>query len=183
VVRFFDFVRVYEGEDDSGPLLGTISGDHYNHSGNFPVDYATDGPNAALFLHFEVSDEVAASTIPQFGFQATFTAPYCGDVTSAPLTDPRGTITDGSGTSPFLPKSHCTWVVSPGFAGVRVIMKTMALREGVDTVRIYDGSAVNSSRLLAEWSGTYEGTFICAHDPPYSVATTGKEAQHSDSGC
>lgn len=172
VRRFFDYVRVYGGDTTDAPLLGIISGDHFNHSSTFLRRYTADGPDAALLIHFVTTDTSGPASIPQYGFQVTYSAPFCGNATGEALSAVRGTLTDGSGDAPFVPLSRCAWVIQPGGQGVRVVMSHMALRAGVDAVRIYEGRAVNASRMLAEWSGTYDRE-DCMHEPRYSASTPG----------
>lgn len=84
------------------------------------------------------------------------------------ITQPSGTITDGSGSSDYRNNSDCKWVLQPGSgAGIRLDFTQFATEAGYDFVTIYDGSQADSRYMVRRFSGT---------SLPPSVTTFGPEA-------
>lgn len=173
--RFYDFVWVYGGNDTNAPLLAEMSGDHFNHTAAFPVDFDVFGDYASIFIKFQTSEEKGPITIPQYGFKATWSAPYCGKVGAGMvLTEPRGLFRDGSGDESYIPRSHCIWQIRPGYPGIRLILWKMKVRSGKDFVRVYEGEEPTPRAMIAEWSiqDHYEPNY-CTKKPMYSVSVEG----------
>ena len=173
--RFYDFVWVYGGNDTNAPLLAEISGDDFNHTAAFPVDFDVFGDHAQILIKFKTHEEAGPRTVPQYGFRATWSAPYCGKIgPETMLTEPRAIFTDGSGEESFIPRSNCLWEIRPGYSGIRLILWKMKVRSGKDFIRVYEGDEPNPDAMLVEWSvQDYEQPNRCIKKPPYTVSATG----------
>lgn len=151
-----DSVIVYDGSTTSSPRLGAFSGSSLppaltSSGGVMLVRFVTNGSGTANGF---VASYTSQLNLPCYGTQL--------------LTQPLGTITDGSGASNYLNNSDCKWVLQPGSgAGIRIDFTQFATESGYDFVTIYDGSRVDSRYLVRRFSGT---------NLPPSVTTFGPEA-------
>ena len=169
-----DFVKVYEGSDTGGKLLGTYSGSTIP-----PRIFAT---GEAMFVTWH-SD---ALTVGQ-GFTANYTArteppEICGngidddndnqkdcadddcawDEACTPVlcsgtvnrTAPTGIIQDGSGASNYVSSMNCGWAVSvSGADSIQLDFSSFSTEGNFDYVRVYEGSDA-SGTLKGSFSGT-----------------------------
>lgn len=165
---------VFGGNGTDSPLLAEISGDHFNHTAAFPTSFDVPGDDAEILVRFTSDAEKGPSNIPQYGFQMTWSAPYCGKTgPHVNLTESRATFSDGSGDESYIPDSHCRWVIRPGYTGIRLILWSMVARAGVDFIRVYSGDAEpEAANLLAEWSfSNHKEPSHCVRNPKYHVET------------
>jgi hypothetical protein len=87
-----------------------------------------------------------------FGMEPKYTGPsYCEDYVL--LTDPQGTISDGSDDGRYANNSSCKWLIQPDNAGAIALTFTQLKTEpGFDRVLIYEGTSENDW-LVADISG------------------------------
>ncbi len=138
-----DFVRIYDGVDDSAPLLGEFSGN------NLPP--AVTGASGSLFITF-TSNAIGVGA----GWQASYGCSTSGGATcsgTTTLTDCAGSFADGSGSDNYSNNLDCSWLISPdGANSVTLTFDDFLTENGYDFVRIYDG-VDDSAPLLGEFSG------------------------------
>ncbi len=129
-----DFVRVYDGEDASAPLLGEYTGN------TLPATVSSTGNQ--MFVIFETN---GSGTAP--GFKAEFLAAapqWCSGLVD--LTDPTGTFGDGSGDWNYANSSTCMWRIQPQFAGdITINFNYFETEEGKDQLKVFDGSTLVAS--------------------------------------
>jgi len=139
----YDFVRVYDGGDASGDLLGQFSG-----SSLPPTLTAASGE---MYIEFETDVSFTFT-----GWSANYTCNTgggggCNGNTN--LTACTGTIADGSGAGNYVNNLNCSWTISPpGATSVTLTFTEFDTEGGYDYVRVYDG-ANNLGILLGEFSG------------------------------
>lgn len=142
MANFGDFVRVYDGVDNTGTFLGTFFG---NNTGNPVRAFSGD-----MFVEF-TTDNFSQGQ----GFDATYnsSSTYC--VTQTTLTGNFGSFTDGSpnGTN-YLNNTDCSWLIQPTApnVAVRLILFQFDTELTNDTVTIYDGAST-SDPILGTFSG------------------------------
>jgi len=139
----YDFVKVYNGETTSSPLLGTYSGT------TLPAQLVAS--SGKMLIHF-TSD---GSTV-KAGWSANYVGntitSYCSGTTT--LTASTGTFSDGSGSNNYSNNSDCYWSITPtGASSVKLTFTSFQTESGNDKIYIYDGTTVNDP-LLATYSGT-----------------------------
>jgi hypothetical protein len=139
-----DEIRVYQGTNTSGTLLGTYTG------ATLPGPTLATG--AAMFVRFTSNTSGTAA-----GFTANYTS-----VNAAPgncsgqqtLTAPTGTVTDGSGANPYPNNANCSWLIQPtGATQVQFTFAFLDTESGYDYVRIYNGTSA-SAPLIGAYSGS-----------------------------
>jgi hypothetical protein len=72
------------------------------------------------------------------------------------LTDPNGTITDGSGSAYYANNANCKWIIAPtGAIQITLTFTWLFTDQGHDIVRVYQCGQVEcqTTLLLAELSG------------------------------
>ncbi|MEQ9353308.1 MAG: CUB domain-containing protein [Vicingaceae bacterium] len=133
-----DFVRVYDGNNSSAPLLGTFSGSV------LPPSIISSG--GSLFVQFTTN-----ATINETGWEANYTSTsnQCFDIT---LNLARDTIDDGSGTSNYDNNLNCTWLLEPVSAIDISLNFTEFDLNTDDTLKVYDGSS-SAATLLGAFTG------------------------------
>ncbi len=138
----YDAVEVYDGTNDSAPLLGRFTGNTVP-----PPIISTGG---SMFVRF-YSD----LGITKPGWSATYvtnTSTYCGGTTS--LTAPSGTFSDGSGANQYGNNSECSWHIHPPDAqSITLSFSAFDTEADYDGVVVYDG-ADNTASLLGQFTGT-----------------------------
>ncbi|WP_196888510.1 CUB domain-containing protein [Aureivirga sp. CE67] len=138
-----DYVRVYDGEDETAPLLGEFTGN------SLPSTVQTSDNNGKMFVKF-TSDETGTFT----GWEANYISyvEYCSGLTE--LTEDSGTFSDGSLDYEYLNSSNCSWLINPNNVAQIILNFTEFNTEGgYDYVRVYDGED-NSAPLIGEYSGS-----------------------------
>jgi Zn-dependent metalloprotease len=143
----FDVVTVYDGPTVGSPILGEYSGTAV------PAPITSSG--GALLVHF------ASSELGRFdGWAASYTSsePAPGCMGSQVLSAGAGAISDGSGTNNYANNSDCTWLIEvPGSSTISLQFSAMALENGKDFVRVYDGADANSSLIYSGTGTTVPG--------------------------
>ena len=139
-----DFVRVYDGETTEADMIGEFTGN------NIPANLSSTGNK--MLITFE---SIGSGTAP--GFKAEFSTSrptYCSGLVT--LTDPVGSLSDGSGSFYYKNGSVCKWMIQPPDAEEATITFTsFKTIENEDFVSIYNTA---NSQLLASYSGDYTTT-------------------------
>ncbi len=135
-----DYVKVYDGTDNTGTLLATLSGDLSatlpavtNTSSNMFIEFITDGANR------------------EAGWSADYYAWYINGHTD--ITSNSGTLTDGSGSNDYGNNTTASWLINPDCAGPVIIDFTaFNTADSGDTLNIYDGTD-DTGILLGSYYG------------------------------
>lgn len=138
-----DIITIYDGETTAAPVLGTYSGS------TPPTGYITSTGNKVLVTFQADGDGTTGS-----GWRVEYSSTkptYCGGgVTN--LTEPIGTISDGSGSFNYNNNSNCMWKIAPAYAtDITLSFTEFDLEDGVDLLKIYDAT---NNQLLAEYTGS-----------------------------
>jgi len=141
-----DYLRIYDGGDASAPLIG-------EYTGNTLPDLHTSTGNQ-LFITLSTDGSGEAS-----GFKAEFYSgfpDYCTGLVT--LTDPVGTISDGSNDFNYAPGTTCMFRIQPPNAGeITIQFNYFETEEDKDIVQIYDGNT-----QVGAFSGNdIPGPFTC----------------------
>jgi hypothetical protein len=144
-----DSVKVYDGANSDGPVLGSYSGN------NIPASITTTG--SKMLVSF-VTDGSGTSA----GWYAEYkvnTAVFCSGI--AELTEPYGTIEDGSGSYNYHNNAYCRWLIKPPYANkITLSFNQFNTEDQFDFLAVFDGSTE---------IGQYSGNII----PGPVVATSG----------
>ncbi|MEZ5195330.1 MAG: C10 family peptidase [Bacteroidales bacterium] len=136
-----DELIIYDGPDASSPVLGTFSGN------NVPNEIESSGNK--VFITFITNEEGNAPG--WFLNYESVTPVWCNGMEV--LTEPIGTISDGSGSFYYQNGSTCMWNIQPPNAETLTLSITDFVTEEVkDVVKIYDAG---NNQLLATYSGSY----------------------------
>jgi Zn-dependent metalloprotease len=145
----YDSVMVYDGPDNTYPLLMTWWGN--------TLPSLITSTSGALYVEF-ISD----NTITAGGWQATFTGYgnyYCDGLVYT-LTAQSGTFTDGSASNQYGNNQFCYWYISPpGATSITLSFPVFNTENGYDGVIVYDG-LTTSDPVLLNWSGTSVPTSV-----------------------
>jgi hypothetical protein len=134
-----DSLFVYDGIDDTAPILGSFTGT------GLPAEVISNG--RYMFLKF-VTDGSAESKGWIANYSSSFPA-YCGGTDV--LTEPVGTFEDGSGENRYNNGVVCRWKIQPPYAtDLTIYFNNFDLYEG-DELSIY--SLGTSTTLLATYTG------------------------------
>lgn len=134
-----DQVKIYDGENDSAPLLGTFSGS------TLPAVITSTADK--VYIVFE-SNSTNQSGGWQLDYEPVFPV-YCSGTTT--LTDLEGNISDGSGDKKYINNSLCKWKLLPAGAGsVTLVFTAFHLPDSLDILRIFD---VATNQLLGSYTG------------------------------
>jgi Zn-dependent metalloprotease len=175
----YDSVMVYDGPDNTAPLLMTWWGNTLP-----PLLTSTTG---AIYVEFLSDDIITAG-----GWQATFTGHgnyYCDGLVNI-LTAQSGTFTDGSGSSQYGNNQFCYWFISPpGATSITLSFPYFNTENGYDGVIVYDG-LTTSDPVLLNWSGTSApspvtssgGQILVTFVSDYSVKFQGFNASYTTTG-
>jgi Zn-dependent metalloprotease len=143
-----DKVYVYDGADDTAPLLATWWGN------TLPPTITTSAGTGAMCIKFISNSNITAS-----GWTANYTSlitpPTCSGVTL--LSTPTGTFSDGSGANNYTNNQQCFWYIAPPCA-TSVTLSFSQLNTELD----YDGIAVYDSLDAINLIGFYSGTTLPA---------------------
>jgi peptidase C10-like protein/type IX secretion system substrate protein/Spi protease inhibitor/CUB-like protein len=132
-----DKVRIYDGGDEGAELLATYSG------GDVPAEITSSGNQ--LYISFSSVGSAA-------GFKAEYFSQLPAWCTSTQISDPSGTITDGSiGTFYYNNGTSCVFNLShPEAVRYSVDFNSLATEDGKDFVKVYNGA---NASLIGEYSG------------------------------
>ncbi len=133
-----DFVRVYDGENASAPMLGEFTGS------SLPSQ-VTSSDNK-LFISLETN---GSGTAPGFKAEFESSSPkWCAGMTE--FNEPTGTITDGSGSFYYHNAATCMFLIEPEYAGtITLYFNAFETEEDNDILSVYDGNT-----KIAEFSGS-----------------------------
>ena len=151
-----DKVYVYNGPDDTYPLLATWWGN------TLPPTISTTDGVGAMCIKF-VSDASTTLSGWSANYTSTITTPTCIGVTT--LATPTGTFDDGSGTANYTNNQLCAWYIAPPCA-TSVTLNFSAF----NTELIYDGIVVYDSLQATNQIGVFSGTTL----PASITSNTGK---------
>jgi len=168
-----DTLFIFDGDSDNDSLLGMFTGSTIpeniiSTSDELFVRFITDGENteAGWLIGF-------SSEIPQ----------YCNMST---LTEPAGTIQDGSGPANYHNLTTCFWTIQPEAPGMDIYLTFINFNteEGHDFVTVYDGN-----NMIGEYSGNElpptlsatSGTMTVIFSTNASITQSGWEAYYSTS--
>jgi hypothetical protein len=176
----YDFVRVYNGPDDTFPLLGTYSGN------TLPSTISTTAGIGAMCVKFTTDTSNTFS-----GWSANYTSlvttPACTGLTK--LTTPTGTFSDGSGSNNYTNNQQCLWYIAPPCAtSVTLTFSTFNTELNFDGVAIYN--SLTATTPIATYSGTSlpvsvtstTGVMLVAFITDYSTSSQGFSASYTSTG-
>ncbi len=135
-----DEIVVYDGSDDSAPVLATFTG------ANPPTTGQTIGSSGnQLCVTFETNGSGTAE-----GFLIEFkssTPEFCSGMTN--FTEPTATFSDGSGTFNYSNGTACMWKIEPAYVGnITLYFNALDTEEDIDVIKVYDGTS-----LIGTFSG------------------------------
>lgn len=134
-----DFVRVYDGEDETAPLLGEFSGT------TIPSEFVSTGNKVLIVFTSDATIEDNGWMISYKAFQPV----WCTGLTN--LTAPSGTFNDGSGSFHYNNGTTCMWTIQPQWASSTTItFNYFETEAGKDFLKVYD---LQTQQLLANLSG------------------------------
>ncbi|MCK5764858.1 MAG: C10 family peptidase [Bacteroidales bacterium] len=141
-----DFLRIYDGETTSAPMLGEYTGS------TLPSQLTSTGNKLLITLNTDGSGHGT-------GFKAEFFSDfptYCAGIVE--LTDPVGTFDDGSGSFHYAPGATCMFRIEPAYANtITVHFNYFETEEGKDFVKVFNGNT-----QLGTFSGDdIPGPFVC----------------------
>lgn len=142
----YDFVRVYNGPDDTSPLLGTYSGS------TLPSSISTTAGVGAMCIKF-TSDTSNTFSGWSANYTSVVTTPTCNGFTA--LTSPTGSFSDGSGANNYTNNQQCVWYIAPPCA-TSVTLSFSAFNTELN----YDGVAIYNSLTATTPIATYSGTSL-----------------------
>ncbi len=143
-----DYLRIYDGETTSAPMLGEYTGT------TLPDQHTSTGNKLLITLETDGS-----GTAP--GFKAEFYSDYpdyCAGLVT--LTEPIATFDDGSGSFNYAPGATCMFKIEPEYAtDITVTFNYFDTEEDVDLVKVFDGNT-----QLGTFSGDeVPGPFVCTN--------------------
>ncbi|MCD4746103.1 MAG: C10 family peptidase, partial [Bacteroidales bacterium] len=139
-----DFVKVYDGDNISAPLLGNFSGS------NLPPHLESTGES--MLIHFTSNASNTAS-----GWSATYTSTRQGTYCSGfhLLSDTIATFDDGSGINNYENDADCIWLIQPtGATNITLSFNAFNIEYFYDNLYIYDGDNTSPEKLIGSFSGS-----------------------------
>ncbi len=131
-----DLVRVYDGADDTAPLLGEFAGT------DIPSSITSSGNQLYVTFHAYNTGE---------GFKLEYTTHSPTWCTSQSYNEPEGTVTDGSGTFFYNNSTTCVLTFgNPEATKYYIDFTAMQTEADKDKIKLYDGS---TGSLVGEYSG------------------------------
>lgn len=176
----YDTVTVYNGPDDTFPVLATWWGN------TLPATISTSVGIGAMCVKFTTD-----SSTNYTGWSATYnsiiTAPACSGGNT--LTTPTGTISDGSSSSNYTNNQLCYWYIAPPCAtSITLNFSELATELNYDGVVIYDSlSATNqlgiySGNTLPSSITSSTGAMLVVFISDYSTTSQGFTANYTSNG-
>jgi len=146
----FDIVTVYDGSNNSAPVLGTFSGNR------IPQQVISSG--GSLFVEF-TSDVNTNFT----GWEANYSSITAQCFPLLSLTNITGNVADGSNANNYQDNLSCSWLIEPArAASVTATFNTLDINNSGDTLYFYDG-VNNTAPVLSKVTGTTIPTAITAN--------------------
>ncbi len=176
----YDFVRVYNGPDDTFPLLGTYSGS------TLPSSISTTAGVGAMCVKF-TSDTSNTFSGWSANYTSVVTTPTCNGFTA--LTTPTGSFNDGSGTNNYTNNQQCFWYIAPPCAtSVTLSFSSFNTELNYDGVAIYN--SLTATTPIATYSGTSlpssvtssTGVMLVAFISDFSTPSQGFTANYTSTG-
>lgn len=153
----YDTVFVYDGPDDTYPVLATWWGN------TLPPVINTSSGVGAMCIKFK-SDVSQTAGGWSANYQAYGNQPTCGGGTI--LSTPTGSFNDGSGSGNYGNNQECYWFISPPCASsVTLSFSQFNTEQNYDGIIVYNGWDNNATQLAV-----YSGTSI----PSSVTSNTGK---------
>ena len=151
---FYDAVEIYDGTNESAPLLGRFTGS--------TMPNAVTSTGGSLFIKFYTDYELTFKGWN--GYYTSTQTPYCNGLATT-LTTASGAFSDGSGADKYANNANCAWLIQPTNAKTVTLNFTEFDTDlNNDKVIVYDGSN-NTAPVLGRFSGTTL--------PPSVTSTTG----------
>lgn len=154
-----DVVIVYDGADETAPVIDTFSGS------TLPLSITSKGDK--MFIVFKTNSSVTAP-----GWIANFSTAlpvYCSKNVIT-YTEASGSFSDGSGVSQYNNKTVCKWVIAPPNVSEITLSFSEFKTESInDVVKVYDQ---NTYTMLASYSGTSLPETLINSGPLYIVFLT-----------
>lgn len=176
----YDIVYVYDGPDDTYPVLATWWGN------TLPPTITTTSGVGAICIKFTSDADITAG-----GWSANFTSigstPTCEGGTV--LANSTGSITDGSSGSNYGNNQKCYWFISPPCAtSITLSFSEFNTEQDYDGVIIYDD--FSGSNQLAVLTGTNlptpvtsnTGKMLVVFISDYSTSMQGFSASYTSTG-
>ena len=176
----YDLVRVYNGPDDTYPILGTFSGN------TLPLTISTTAGIGAMCVKF-TSDTSNTLSGWSASYTSLVTTPACSDLTM--LTTPTGNFSDGSGSNNYTNNQQCLWYIAPPCAtSVTLSFTSFNTELNYDGVAIYD--SLTATTPIASFTGTSlptsvtssTGVMIIAFISDFSTTSQGFSANYISTG-
>ena len=183
--KSFDFVKVYEGTDANGKLVGAYSGstmpprlfaagesmfitwhtDGGTVGQGFSADYAarTEPPELCTNGIDDDKDNNTDCADDDCAWDEACTPVLCSGTVDRSA--PTGVIQDGSGASNYISSMNCAWAVSvSGAESIQLDFSGFNTESTFDFVRVYEGTDASGTPI-----GAFSGTSI-----PGPVVVNGK---------
>lgn len=176
----YDLVRIYNGPDDTYPLLGTYSGN------TLPSTISTTAGIGAMCVKF-TSDTSNTFSGWTASYTSIVTTPACSGLTM--LTTPTGIFSDGSGSNNYTNNQQCLWYIAPPCAtSVTLSFTSFNTELNYDGVAIYD--SLTATTPIAAFTGTSlptsvtssTGVMIVAFITDFSTTSQGFSANYTSTG-
>ena len=177
----YDTVLVYDGPDDTYPVLATWWGNTLP-----PVIYTSSGVGA-MCVKFK-SDVSQTAGGWSANYQAYGNTPSCGG--GIILSTPTGSFNDGSGSGNYGNNQECYWFISPPCASsVTLSFSQFNTELNYDGIIVYNGWDNNATQL-AVYSGTSlpssvtsnTGKMLVIFVSDYSTTMQGFTANYTSTG-
>jgi hypothetical protein len=151
-----DVVNIYKGATTDDSLVASFSGN------NIPPQTTVNGGKALITF-------TTNGTTPDPGWYISYSShSYDWCTGTKVLTDPEGTITDGSGNFNYKNETTCRWKIIPSSGGpVHLIFTSFKTEPVNDVVMIFD---LQTQQKLAQ----YSGDFSTSNLPATVTAQSGK---------
>lgn len=175
-----DIVYVYDGPDDTYPVLATWWGN------TLPATINSSVGNGAMCIKFNTNSSVVAG-----GWTANYTSigttPSCNG--GSILSSPSGSLSDGSNSSNYGNNQLCYWFIAPPCAtGLTLSFSQFNTELNYDGVLIYDDLA--GTNKIATLSGTSipsaitstTGKMLVIFVSDYSTTLQGFTANYTSTG-
>ena len=135
-----DVIRIYDGEDDSAPMLGEYTGN------DTPSTLYSTGNK--MYIVFETDDSGNAE-----GFVLRYsTSIHAWCSSTVTFDEPTGSFDDGSGDKNYAPGAMCRFKIVPEYASsVTLIFDSFETVNEDDYLEVYD---YQTQQLLGSFSGT-----------------------------
>lgn len=134
-----DIITIYDGPSTSSPVIGTFSGN------TIPTSTIISTGNKVL-ISFQTN-----STDERNGWLISYKSLYPSFCSNAVLSDPTGSINDGSLSKKYMNNTSCTWSIKPENAsGIVLHFTSFDLEPINDFVEIYD---LVTQALIGKYSG------------------------------